>query len=73
MNPQTAAGQSSPRILLWLVAIGFFMQTLDGTIVNTALPSMASSLNESPLRMQAVVVSYMLTMAALIPASGWLS
>lgn len=73
MNPQTAAGQSSPRVLLWLVAIGFFMQTLDGTIVNTALPSMASSLNESPLRMQAVVVSYMLTMAALIPASGWLS
>ncbi|MDO5056593.1 MAG: multidrug transporter subunit MdtD [Lautropia sp.] len=72
MNPQTAT-DPSPRVLLWLVAIGFFMQTLDGTIVNTALPSMAASLNESPLRMQAVVVSYMLTMAALIPASGWLS
>ena len=68
-----AAAHPSPRILLWLVAVGFFMQTLDGTIVNTALPAMATSLGESPLRLQAVVVAYMLTMAALIPASGWLA
>ena len=27
--------------LPWLTAVGFFMQTLDGTILNTALPSMA--------------------------------
>ncbi len=64
---------SSSRILLWLVAIGFFMQTLDSTIVNTALPSMARSLGESPLRMQAVVIAYALTMAILIPASGWIA
>lgn len=57
--------------LLWLVAIGFFMQTLDSTIVNTALPSMARSLGESPLRMQSVVIAYALTMAILIPACGW--
>lgn len=59
--------------LLWLVAIGFFMQSLDTTIVNTALPAMAQSLGESPLRMQSVVVAYSLTMAMLIPASGWLA
>ncbi|WP_344868509.1 multidrug transporter subunit MdtD [Comamonas faecalis] len=59
--------------LLWLVAVGFFMQTLDATIVNTALPAMAHSLQESPLRMQSVVVSYSLAMAMLIPASGWLA
>ena len=63
----------NPRLLLWLVAIGFFMQTLDSTIVNTALPSMAGSLRESPLRMQAVVVAYALTMAAVIPCTGWLA
>ena len=50
-----------------------FMQTLDSTIVNTALPAMARSLDESPLHMQAVVVSYSLTMAVLIAASGWLA
>ena len=36
--------EQSLRILLWLVAVGFFMQTLDATIVNTALPAMAGSL-----------------------------
>ncbi len=72
LPPPSPAG-GSPRLLLWLVAIGFFMQTLDSTIVNTALPAMARSLGESPLRMQAVVVSYALTMAAVIPATGWLA
>jgi EmrB/QacA subfamily drug resistance transporter len=59
--------------LLWLVAAGFFMQTLDSTIVTTALPAMAKSLHESPLRMQSVIIAYTLTMAMLIPASGWLA
>src|SRR5689334_7481305 len=67
MNPK------SDRFLLWLVALGVFMQMLDSTIVNTALPSMAAGLGESPLRMQSVVIAYALTMAMLIPASGWLA
>ena len=65
--------ERSLRILLWLVATGFFMQTLDSTIVNTALPAMAASLGEKPLRMQSVVIAYALTMAMLIPASGWIA
>ncbi|WP_120997969.1 multidrug transporter subunit MdtD [Stutzerimonas urumqiensis] len=67
LDPQTA------RVLPWLVAIAFFMQTLDGTILNTALPAMARDLAEDPLRMQGVVIAYMLTVALLIPASGWLA
>ncbi len=63
----------SRQPLLWLVAIAFFMQALDSTIVNTALPSMAKSLDASPLRMQSVVVAYVLSVAVLIPASGWLA
>ncbi|WP_428423820.1 multidrug transporter subunit MdtD [Methylibium sp.] len=63
----------SRRLLPWLVAVAFFMQTLDGTIVNTALPGMALDLHESPLRMQLVVIAYMLTVALLIPVSGWLA
>src|ERR1700760_90385 len=65
--------EKSLRFLLWLVATGFFMQTLDSTIVNTALPAMATSLGELPLRMQSVVIAYALTMAMLIPASGWIA
>lgn len=59
--------------MLWLVAMGFFMQTLDSTIVNTALPAMATSLGEAPWRMQGVVIAYSLTMAVMIPVSGWLA
>src|SRR5580704_4434552 len=64
---------ASHKILLWLVAAGFFMQTLDATIVNTALPAMARTFKESPLRMESVIIAYALTMAMLIPASGWLA
>ncbi len=63
----------SRQPLLWLVATAVFMQMLDTTIVNTALPAMARSLGESPLRMQWVVISYALSVAVLIPASGWLA
>ncbi len=75
MTSEAEAAAASPvrKSLLWLVAVGFFMQTLDATIINTALPAMAASLGESPLRMQSVVVAYALTMAMLIPASGWIA
>ncbi|HQQ69729.1 MAG TPA: multidrug transporter subunit MdtD [Alicycliphilus sp.] len=70
----SATDSRAPRqALLWLVALGFFMQTLDATIVNTALPAMASDLGESPLQMHSVIVAYSLAMAVLIPASGWLA
>lgn len=71
--PSSMPEDRNLRIMLWVVAVGFFMQTLDSTIVNTALPAMASSLGESPLRMQSVIIAYSLTMAVVIPASGWLA
>src|SRR5471030_877105 len=67
LDPVTA------RWLPWVVAIAFFMQSLDGTILNTALPAMALDLAENPLRMQGVIIAYMLTVALLIPASGWIA
>jgi EmrB/QacA subfamily drug resistance transporter len=72
-SPAHAPSAQSLTVMLWLVATGFFMQSLDATIVNTALPSMAKSLGESPLRMQSVVIAYSLTMAVMIPVSGWLA
>ena len=55
----------SQKAMLWIVFVGFFMQALDTTIVNTALPSMARSLGEKPLDLKSVVVAYTLTMALL--------
>jgi len=61
------------RFLPLVTAIAMFMQSLDGTILNTSLPSIAKSMDYSPLEMQSVIVSYTLTLALFIPLSGWLS
>ncbi|MFK2873572.1 MFS transporter [Dyella lipolytica] len=58
--------------LIWLVAAAFFMQALDSTIVNTAVPAMADALGVTPLGMRSALTSYVLTLAILIPASPWL-
>jgi EmrB/QacA subfamily drug resistance transporter len=58
---------------LWIVATGYFMQALDTTIVNTALPTVAHSLGVPALVMQPIIIAYTLTMALLTPASGWLA
>lgn len=60
------------RGLLWLVAAAFFMQALDSTVVNTAVPAMAEALKVTPLGMRTALTSYVLTLAILIPASPWL-
>lgn len=61
------------RWLPTLLAISIFMQMLDATILNTALPQMAADLHESPLNMQSAVIAYALTLALLMPLSGYLS
>lgn len=72
-TPTHQALQPEFRLLVLLVSIGFFMQGLDTTIVNTAIPAMARSLGEDPLQMHSVVVAYVLSVAACIPLSGWLA
>lgn len=72
-TPSHQALQPEFRLLVLLVSIGFFMQGLDTTIVNTALPAMAVNLGENPLQMHSVVVAYVLSVAACIPLSGWLA
>lgn len=61
------------KILPVIMATSIFMQMLDSTILNTALPSIAESLNESPLDMQNAIISYVLTLALFMPASGFLA
>jgi EmrB/QacA subfamily drug resistance transporter len=49
------------------------MEQLDSTIVNTAIPAMAASLQVTPLSLKAVVTSYILSLAVCIPVSGWMA
>ena len=55
------------------VAIAFLMESLDTTVLNTAVPTMARALHESQLSMKAVLASYALSLAVFIPASGWVA
>ena len=69
----TEASPSAKRLLPWLVAVAFFMEMLDSTILNTAMPSIAASLDVAALSMKAVLTSYTLALAVFIPVSGWVA
>jgi EmrB/QacA subfamily drug resistance transporter len=49
------------------------MENLDGTIITTVLPSMAKDFDVNVVEMASGITSYLLTLAVLIPVSGWLS
>ena len=67
------ASTTVKRRLPWIVATALFMEQLDSTIVNTAVPSIAASLQVTPLSLKAVVTSYILSLAVCIPISGWMA
>src|SRR6266536_936992 len=71
--PPAAPGKSVKRMLPWLVAVAFFMESLDTTILNTAVPAIAKALAVAPLSMKAVLSSYTLSLAVFIPISGWMA
>ncbi len=64
---------ASKRLLPWLVAVAFFMESLDTTILNTAVPAISAALHVGPLSMKAVLASYTLALAVFIPISGWVA
>ena len=56
-----------------IVAISFFMQGLDTTAVNTAIPTMAKSFGTDVVHLSAGVTSYLIALAIFIPVSGWIA
>lgn len=61
------------RGLAWVAAMALFMQSLDATILNTALPAISADLHESPVEMQMAVISYSLAVALFIPLTAWMA
>jgi EmrB/QacA subfamily drug resistance transporter len=49
------------------------MQSLDSTVIATALPTIAHALGESPLRLNVAITCYLLSLAVFIPISGWVA
>ncbi|HET6606193.1 MAG TPA: MFS transporter [Rhodopila sp.] len=60
----------SVRSVALIVASAMFMEQMDGTVLATALPTMARSLGTDPLHMNVALTSYLLSLAVFIPASG---
>jgi len=49
------------------------MEMLDSTIISTALPVIAHSMHEDPIRLNMAITSYLLSLAVFIPISGWMA
>ncbi|MFC3417521.1 MFS transporter [Algoriphagus hitonicola] len=70
---QASVSPQVKKVLPLILATAIFMLMLDSTILNTSLPSIAADLKESPLNMQNAIVSYVLTVALLMPISGFMA
>src|SRR5271157_2352966 len=66
--PVTLSRQTMVSVV---VACAMFMQNLDSTVIATALPTIARSLDENPLSLNVAITCYLLSLAVFIPISGW--
>jgi EmrB/QacA subfamily drug resistance transporter len=66
MSPQTKT-----KVVAMIVGSAIIMQQLDSTVITTALPQMAKSLNADPIRLSVAVTAYLLSLAIFVPVSGW--
>ncbi len=71
--PESGGPRGSTRLTALIVACAMFMQTLDGTVIATALPAMAHAFGTGPVRMNVALTSYLLSLSVFIPMSGWMA
>ena len=70
---QERSGSGRISGLALLVASAFFMEFLDGTVIATALPDMAKAFGVTAIDLNIGISAYLLTLAVLIPANGWVA
>jgi MFS transporter, DHA2 family, multidrug resistance protein len=77
MNADGGQGGVHPEINPWVIAIavmlGTFMEVLDTTVVNVALPHIAGSLSATVDETTWVLTSYLVSNAIVLPIAGWLA
>ena len=67
------AGLPSPLVVASIVATAFFMESFDSTVIVMAFPMMATSFGTTPVALGIGLTSYILALAIMIPASGWIA
>ena len=65
-------GRSNLFIAL-IIGCALCLEALDTTVITTALPVMAQSLHEDPIRLNLAITSYLLSLAVFVPLSGWIA
>src|SRR5580700_7420363 len=73
MNASRLSPSVANIVVPTIVGCALFMQTLDSTVIATALPVIARSMNELPIRLNLAITSYLLSLAVFIPISGWVA
>ena len=78
VRPEIRESENQPEpfnkwLIFSLVAVGIFMSTLDGSIVNVALPTIMTELSVPLTTVRWVVVIYLLTTSSLLLSFGRLS
>ena len=71
-SERVALDPNARRIAL-IVASAFFIQHIDGAIINTSLPQMAASFAVQPVDINIGITAYLLSMAAFVPLGGWIA
>lgn len=64
---------TSQRMVPFIISLSFFMESVDSTVINTAIPAMSRSLNVEPVDLKVALISYLVSLAIFIPISGWIS
>jgi MFS transporter, DHA2 family, multidrug resistance protein len=71
--PEIWKPKSNPWLIAVVVALAAFMEVLDTSIANVALPHMAGDLGASNDESTWVLTSYLVSNAIVLPISGWLA
>src|SRR6202521_2882922 len=77
IDPRGSATPAKRRVNPWIIAavvsLAAFMEVLDTSIANVALPYMAGGLGASVDDASSVLTSYLVANAVVLPISGWVS
>jgi EmrB/QacA subfamily drug resistance transporter len=72
-DPTVPTESSFPRGMALLVAAAFFMEILDATVIAPAVPRIAESFGVAAVDINVAISAYLITVAVLIPATGWMA
>jgi EmrB/QacA subfamily drug resistance transporter len=69
--PEVSETKPFSSLVPAIIGAALMMQTLNATVLSNALPTMARSFHEDPVRLNTAITIYLLATAVFLPISGW--